>query len=790
MGPDRGYTLDSNNCAILAFDIVRVNRDGSCPAVNNILPDRPELPDLVVAAALASKQRELQLQSIPRWRVPVARQHVAIRKDERQLIVTALRDRHLVWVVADWGLGKDGFLASALEEYSGSEPDAFVLECGEGKTSADLQSLPETQFGLSFQEFFAHVGASHLPVLIFDDLPVTFANGDERNTLESAIIQPIRDFCPNLAMIFVSRQKPRLTREEEIVALRAIDIHETRQYISHHADAQADLADGGNLEKIQDWSEGLPMRLDYLIEEVRGCSLSDFFDERGEISLGQAEHAEPVPRALRDAVGTLAEATEGTSYHSFRLLKVLSVLRDGEVFHAVKRFYQTDPFHLDNVSELMKLELLEAVPIAQTAAELSGGASRTKHSPSDIPKLLHVPPQVRTYVNGFISKEERDEILRTSTELLFGTAWRNGSIHLRKELERSYSETSIGGPGNERFVALYLVRESLISRDDHQIKRSVQLGLGLCKKLIALDWFRDALTSTESMVQLLRDTELKEEYAEAARLHANALRMMDEHEAAIEMNQIALDEGSSYYTNDVKGGIFTELALSYDSLGRNEEALKAAERVLTLSGPESSDGYQAQSVIAQRTIDDPKELERRLLELMRHARRKGHDTPANNIALELVRRGKNPTESLKYLDDVFRTSKGNYTRARAIINKATLLTKLGRESDLELRDRELLGAAYDYSYGQRISKLLERCHVALWDIFTKEGLLSSLVRLFRLSSFFWRLKGIGEQESKYIRRLDMVDLNELKRIEGRTIESEIHYLERRREDLPPSDSNK
>lgn len=796
LGPDRGYSLDLNNRLVTTFQIVRSDRSGACDALPNLLPSPEELSaewrgetDEPTADSVSKQSSGTpKVRSIPRWRAFLQEQHRAIRDESRQQLASALGERRVAWLVTDWGLGKEGFLASALDEY-GSHGDTFVLQCGDAKTCADLQSLPDTQLGLSFQEFFALIGDLQSPVLILDDLPTTFATGPEREALDTAIIQPIRDFAANLGMIFVVRQKPRLTEDREMVILHALDVHETRDYLRSHPDASPDLIDEAHLDKVQDWSEGLPMQLEYLVEKTRGCSLSDFLDEKGEITVSNVEHGEPVPRGLQDAIETLTTGEDEVSRQSFLLLKILSVLRDGEVFQSVRRFYPTKPFHVDNVSRLLKLDLLEVVTIARTAVRLRFGAGRAGLSLVEEPKLLHVPPQVRTFVLGLIPKDEHDAILRTSTELLFGKTWRTGTIHLRKDLERSYSESAIATPGNERFVAQYLVREALGGDDELQLSRSVQLGLALCSKLLVIDRFRDALLATQSMVQLLRETPLTKEYAEAARLHGNALRMLDEHEPAIDMQKLALDKGSPFYTNDLKGTIFLELALSYETLDQDKDAQQAADKVLTLSGPESSDGFQAQAIIARLTIKDPDELEKQLLVLLRDARRKGHHTTANNIALDLIRRGKATNESLRRLDDVFRTAKGNYTRARAIINKASLLTSLGRESDLEEADRELLGAAYSYSYGQRIPKLLERSHVALWNIFSKEGIFSGMLRLFRLSSFFWRLKGTPEQESKYIRQLDSVDLDQLKRVEGRTLDNEIHYLERRRQDLPPPETS-
>jgi len=99
----------------------------------------------------------------------------------------------------------------------------------------------------------------------------------------------------------------------------------------------------------------------------------------------------------------------------------------------------------------------------------------------------------------------------------------------------SYSLSAIVGPGNEHVIARHLLVEALKKRNKHQINRAIQLGLGLCGRLLGADRFRDACIACGAMVHLLKDTGFKIESAHAARLNAQALRMMDRYEEAVEM---------------------------------------------------------------------------------------------------------------------------------------------------------------------------------------------------------------------------------------------------------------
>ena len=107
------------------------------------------------------------------------------------------------------------------------------------------------------------------------------------------------------------------------------------------------------------------MRLDKFLDDLKVFSPSEILDEDAETPVEQLAASEPVPRALSDAVAALAGATQGFSVRSYKLLKVLTVLRDGETYQSIKRFYDTEPFHPINVTQLIRLALLEAVPISK-----------------------------------------------------------------------------------------------------------------------------------------------------------------------------------------------------------------------------------------------------------------------------------------------------------------------------------------------------------------------------------------------------------------------------------------
>ena len=160
---------------------------------------------------------------------------------------------------------------------------------------------------------------------------------------------------------------------------------------------------------------------------------------------------------------------------------------------------------------------------------------------------------------------------------------------------------------------------------------------------MGVDRYRDAVIACGAMVHLLKDTGFRYDSADAARLHAEALRMMDRFSEAIEMSRAALELGEGHFTDETKALVLVNLALALKKAGKKEEAIATANTVRELVNRESSSSHQAESIIAELTLIKGQRLER-LVELEASARHRGHDVVANNIAIDLARDGADPDD--------------------------------------------------------------------------------------------------------------------------------------------------
>ncbi len=281
----------------------------------------------------------------------------------------------------------------------------------------------------------------------------------------------------------------------------------------------------------------------------------------------------------------------------------------------------------------------------------------------------------------------------------------------------------------------------------------------------------------------MNDTDLTVEYLDAAHMYARALRMVGKESDAVLLLESALERGAGILIDTAKAGMLLTLALAHEDLDQSDEAIKAARKVIDLVHQHSDEAYEAKAVIAGLSLSGA-DLKTELVSLESDARNREQTHSANNIALTLAKESTSVEETLKWLDKVIFTARDPYNLTRAIVEKMTAVAAHVGTYQLRDRERQLLNAAYSYSYSQRIGNLLDRCHSVLWQMYTRDRLWASVLRLFRFSSFIWRLLGKDEKEVKYLLELKSLDVISIKNQAGETLNTEIVYLELRRGDLP------
>jgi hypothetical protein len=756
--PDQSYELTDDGCFENRFELEEFEDQGKLEAKGSKetvdlgrsgtfrIAQTPALSPLEPAPDVGEARKRLE--TCPRLRLVPQPHHRLIRQEEQSLFEHGLRKSRCVWLVADWGTGKEGFLAVGFARFADQEEvEIFHLKCDESSDSEALLALFPQQFGMPLQALCPYLLSTKSAFLILDGLHPDLC-GEQQLTNVLRILSAVLDYCPELRIVPISRIPPA-TRAYETVELRPLEGPDVRTYITHHPDASPELREPDIIEKLQERSDGLPMHLDRMIRALKVSSLDSVLE--GELA-GQtsSQHAtEEVPKALVHAVAAIAKSDDRRTKRSVRLLKVLSVLPYGETIESMGHFLPTEPFYIENALQLHDLALLDVATLQALPPRIT--VDGTVPIELRIPKILRVPRQVRDYVQLLISESERDEIVSAGAEQFFGRKWREGKIKLR-DLPVEYRDYVSGGPGNEFAIIHHLLQRAKDLGDGSKTRRAARLGAWYCEHLANRDRYRDVAIVASALLQQLDGISVPDQWSSIAASYGESLRMIDRDSEALTYLQQALEAGGGSLSPSRRAAIHVSVAMAHMTLGNKEEAIRAAEETKRITGKEDGSYFMAEHVLAELTLDGV-EKTNRLRELEAETRKKRFLAVANNIALDLAYESEKDEEEAGLLDRVLESDRGGYTNARAILAKAK--ASLRSESTIHLSARNLneLGKAYSYTHTQRLGEMFNSSHEALWHVLEARADVPQMLRLFRHSSFVWRIRGDDKTESEYLRLL-------------------------------------
>jgi outer membrane PBP1 activator LpoA protein len=229
---------------------------------------------------------------------------------------------------------------------------------------------------------------------------------------------------------------------------------------------------------------------------------------------------------------------------------------------------------------------------------------------------------------------------------------------------------------------------------------------------------------------------------------AKCLRMTHSTDEALDILRKLRD---SKWDKKHREQVLINLALAFES-ENSPEAITIAREILELKS-DSNAQWQAKAIIL--SAENSPDKTARLLKLEIDARNNGATMTANNLAIDRASNLDDAGEAEDVLRKVAKTAADAgdfYTSFRAIVDGANrVLDSGGTFSTSQVNQ---LIAAYQYFYSQRnADNLFTKTHRALWGVFEMRKDTRSLLRLFRNSSFIWRLNERENREAIYIKRL-------------------------------------
>lgn len=672
---------------------------------------------------------------------PDARAHGKVRRIESQKCLAALETERAVWLISDWGMGEDGFMAS-IRAARDIAPDAtFRLDMSAYDSRESFLDAVRLRYSTSFEDICVAIADAGPNVLILDNIDVSrdrsLADGVFEKDIEE-LIEIVRDYAPE-TLIFARAQRLPSGNRLTAIELRALDEADVAIYVRESETGGERYGKPDAVSILFRHTDGIPSRLDAALRDLELVSLNDLLVSNPDLNESNGSVV-TAPAALVSTVNELRYSEDEGEKRAFRLLLALSALPQGERLARIRRFDGPKPFHLSHARLLQQKILIDTASVSA----LIGIDNEDAMS-----KALVVPRPVRDYVRDTMSDATARSIDRTSLELFFGKDWKTGSITASPTGRRIRSPICDGYEiQNASTLILRSVRRALTDVNDLEVKSGIRLASAFIAALIDGDHFRSAAALAKDMVTAIEEfggyekelNVLRYQFARSSRM----LSRLDEARDAFE--RLDLSSLSKSQRQSAEIGV----ALCYEKLKDQELAADAARRAIKID-KRSALALQGEGILAAQ-IEDPDARVAELERLLLKARKGEHHILVSNFLLTLAQEarlaGKAGSGEL-LAELLMQGSKAdNYNRARATVEFAR---NAGRPlTDLE-QDRLL--EAYHYLYQERLYSLFDRGHEALWNIFEQANDTENLLNLFRHSSFIWRINGREDQEIKYLHRL-------------------------------------
>jgi len=663
-------------------------------------------------------------------------QHHAIRPLEQQACIEIIRQEKIAWVCADWGLGYGGFLWAVMNRMGRDIQPVYRITLENYSTREEFLSHFETLSGCSFAEFCKALAAAGPAFILLDEAPVSPGGhvglAIERDVEKLAIM--IRDFCPEIVVLLLARTTPR-DHKIKVVTLEPLDEADTRTYLMAHPGASTELKSAHAVSEIYRRTDGLPGKIDSVLRTLRVVSLSELEPANLIESTSIVAKNESIPMSLVKAVTELSKSKDSISKRSYLLLKVLAILPNGESLERLKRIDHRYPIFPRNAEELLDRDLIQVRSSTTTLIGPHGGDEIRM-------KILVAPRPVRDYVLSQISNRDIDSLVLKATSLYFGETWRSGSAALQK---LSGTLTSDDGSlmENPHTIVMRLLKNKAIWGTDGTATAVLNLCQLYCNALYKAKHYRNCATVCRDVLSITPETDFESHRNTIKTLLAGSLRMTGEYDEALLLFEqlLTLEQSKSN-----KAQTLLNYALCLQSL--DDPKTIAVAKEVTILLPKSAHALQAQSIIIE--MEHDADSLSKLLKIEKKARNLGHNTVANNLALDRVANNEDYS-SLRLVHSTAVESGDTYTAARAVVKLGALSIKeTGTLSNVDLNN---LINAYQYFYGERFSSLFSKTHEALWIYFNNRSDVRNLLSLFRHSSFIWRLHGDETKEQVYVQEL-------------------------------------
>lgn len=482
---------------------------------------------------------------------------------------------------------------------------------------------------------------------------------------------------------------------------------------------------------IYELSEGVIRKLERIIYFLDDGSVQEVLDMPD--IFDDIYYSESISQTILKQIERLK--TDPTKFTSLVMLKILSVLKNGETLTNLKSHKLGKQLSVRNTKELIELGLAKTITI------------------DNVTIIIKVNPIIKDYVLKFMSSFEIDTISEAYLDVTIVEI--KGGIRIgtttRKVLDNGYNSEDDNG------TALLLLNIEKCQRDmlnpnlngdeaemlERRMRKLVYLSKCYVYALSNSSKYRETIIAAQKIIEQIDKIEPLKSYAyyyyigsayrmlgnypEASRYLTKARAGCPEHDSDL-LSQIYINELYLLESLDINK------AISYAR--KNKNSFKAKSQAYIISDEILSLGKSRQDRL--KSLDS----------LEKKARKNDYLTLANNILFTLNKE-KRDIDKLATLETILRTERNTYNLCRAIVDRAEFLVANGLYDKIKEIDIKYLLNIYEYYFSQRFDTQLTRCFKIIWEISNYYKSLDIAFSIYYKAIIIWKLIDDKENETKY-----------------------------------------
>lgn len=670
--------------------------------------------------------------------------HNSIRSAERNLATTTLIKEKVVSLNAILGGDKNGFLGSVV--YGSSilkhlpiyRVDLFSIE-----SSDALHVQFKKEVGVNIAPFISIHSKDEGCLLILDNISTVDSVG--WRTAINEVVNTIK-LNSQLIYLFLVGDASLETLTFPCVKIGALDNPELYSYLTSHPNTRSEFLESDNFHKISELTQYLPEKVDSLLHNLRLETLDDYLESVEEIDIFNGLNPlhgfdEILPKSVQELIYEYSVSDKKENYDCYVILKALAILEYGETFKNIKSYYSDYNLSQKSFHRLIDIGLITLRHRVITLKRELRPAGKI---------IMTINPLVSSFIKKQIDENEVKKLVQQGLELSLGVNWKSGKIRINTSVKEQILESHSYGPGNVHSLLCIFMKYAIREQNTRDLKSVFNAALAYIDFLYGKGRFNDVVISSQEIYQICAEFDQVIDPYKLIIRKAEGLRITGRFEEAEKELLKAINEQDKL-SNEEKISCFIEMAYIKEHEENKDATMKFVQEIKVLTSKNTEHWFTAEGISAHFLPDELRAG--KLSRLEKKARRLQHYHTADNLSLTLALEIKDLKQRNLVYDKVINSSNDEYTQIRALLRKTKSLIRLGQINEVDEKDRIKLKDIYVYLFTQRLEKMTDNCHDILWEIYSNEQNLISLLNLFRHSSIIWLLSGNVSRENKYLEDL-------------------------------------